>query len=311
MSGRPLPHAARARRFSCLCFIFFPPFVFVFQCDNWQLSVDTLGLTSTYNFYVSRTTQMPVRYQMMGYDSLIGSHYDLYVLDYLNVTTTAFWPASTFNQPNMRCGDFPGPGATHMNPLDEMDGYFPFDIPADQEVSPAYAAYLRAHGKAYGDKAELRRREMQYKQHSHWVAAHQRRFRVGKESYTVALNFMADHTPAELASRRGKLQVKGPRPSNGAGSYHARRYSDVDLPAAVDWRDKGAVNPPQDQGICGSCWSFGSTGAIEGAYAIKYGKLKVFAEQELMVRGSRARMGMDKGRAGARGRPFLQSSLCL
>jgi len=114
----------------------YPIFCFV-QCDNWQLSVDTLGLTSTYNFFVSRATQIPVRYQMMGYDSLIGSHFDLYVLDYLNVTTTAFWPASTFNQPNMQCGSFPGPGATHMNPLDEMDGYFPGDIPADQVVSPA------------------------------------------------------------------------------------------------------------------------------------------------------------------------------
>lgn len=34
-----------------------------------------------------------------------------------------------------------------------------------------------------------------------------------------------------------------------------------------------------DQSVCGSCWSFGTTGAIEGAYFVKYKKLLRLSQQ--------------------------------
>ena len=61
------------------------------MCDDWQLVVTTLNKTSTYDLYISRTTGIPVRYQMMGYDSLIGSHFDLYQLDYQTFLTGVTW----------------------------------------------------------------------------------------------------------------------------------------------------------------------------------------------------------------------------
>ena len=54
------------------------------------------------------------------------------------------------------------------------------------------------------------------------------------------------------------------------------------LPASVDWSTKGAVTGVKDQGNCGSCWSFSATGALEGAYEIKYGTLVSFSEQNLV-----------------------------
>ena len=85
------------------------------ECDNWKLAVTTLNKTSNYDFYVSRTTGLPVRYQMMGYDSLIGSHFDLYILDYTTFVSGVSWNSTVFEQPPLQCGGFPAPGAAHAH----------------------------------------------------------------------------------------------------------------------------------------------------------------------------------------------------
>jgi len=99
------------------------------------------------------------------------------------------------------------------------------------------------------------------------------------EGVRFALNKFADLTPYEFKTTYA---------SCGFSETHRKFVQRLSisfleaLPDSVDWRNKGAVTPVKDQGQCGSCWAFSTTGVIEGAYFVKNGNLLSFAEQQIV-----------------------------
>jgi len=114
-------------------------------------------------------------------------------------------------------------------------------------------------------------------------------------SYTLGMNAMGDMTLAEFkAAKLGYKRINRDylRSKNSAGPHeHVKKPA-----ATVDWRKKGAVTPVKDQGQCGSCWAFSTTGSVEGAHAIATGKLVSLSEQQLVdCSGAEGNQGCNGG----------------
>jgi cathepsin L len=115
-----------------------------------------------------------------------------------------------------------------------------------------------------------------------------------KEGYTLAVNEFADMEWEEFAAMYKGYNNVG-RGYLRSQNLHTPKTGEV-LADSVDWVAKGAVTKVKNQGSCGSCWSFSTTGSVEGAVQISTGTLTSLSEQELVdCAGSEGNQGCEGG----------------
>jgi C1A family cysteine protease len=245
------------------------------DCQQWvfkQVNGEKVGV---YTFSVAATTGVPVQYSWVGYDNLFGSHFDQYVVDYEQfIPGVGTFNQTTFDKPSMTCGGFPGPGFS--NPAAALDTMFHPEATAEH-----YAEYKRHHGKPAAHDAD---RLVHFSRNLRFIHMRNRQSIQQGASLRLEANFLADATDAERAKRSGVTHRAADPAIRMVGpvAIHTAPVDTSSVPSSIDWVAKGAVTHVKDQGICGSCWSFGTAETIEGAHFIKTGELRNLSQQALM-----------------------------
>jgi C1A family cysteine protease len=141
---------------------------------------------------------------------------------------------------------------------------------------PSAVADLWSHWKTKNNKkygTEDQYRLSVFYQNYQKVMNHQK---LPNKTYSLGFTKFMDLTTEEFKARY--LSTKAPVVS----ANHTKVLPTTNAPASVDWRTKGAITDVKDQGQCGSCWAFSTTGSLEGLSFLSGKGLQSFSEQQLV-----------------------------
>jgi len=144
-------------------------------------------------------------------------------------------------------------------------------------TSPSFDLFMAQHSRTYETEEEHNSRYWTfYKNMLEWELMN----KMEQGTATYGMNQFSDMTTEEFTANYLS-------PMTEDDLFYANMIPKAeevltDAPESVDWRTENVVTDVKNQGTCGSCWAFSTTGNVEGLYAIKTGDLVSLSEQELV-----------------------------
>ena len=145
-------------------------------------------------------------------------------------------------------------------------------VASDVNVNKQFVDFIEKYGKVYKNQAEFEHRFNIFKSSLEILSA---RRQVGNKTHGITK--FSDMTPEEFkATLTLKVGNQWCRPTA------LKFLQDVQNADSLDWRAKGKVSPIKDQGQCGSCWAFSTTGFMESQLLMTNDTAETFSEQQLV-----------------------------
>jgi len=140
-----------------------------------------------------------------------------------------------------------------------------------------FEAWIKEHKKIYETDAEKESRFMNWQSNVVKVENINR----AELSWTAGLNKFSDLTWDEFKASYLMEAGQNCSATNVDGPAFVEKVKGK-IPHEFDWRHHNGVSPVKDQGQCGSCWTFSTSGNIEAASRIHLRENNIVSEQQLV-----------------------------
>ncbi|XP_022819908.1 pro-cathepsin H-like isoform X2 [Spodoptera litura] len=219
---------------------------------------------------------VPVRYEVLEFNSWLGSKDKHEIWDFYDYSKD-FSFRSVFDVEDYGCSS---PEEHTLDSEGVTKRLLFLDSENDEHVDHAFKSFIGAHDRQYDADEHVLRKNI-FKKSMRQVIQHNRQ----NKGYKLAINQFADKTPEEMTRYMGLLKRPEGKSGNVPFPYTEEKLDELseDVPKEYDLRLLGLVSHVKNQEECGSCWTFGTTAAVEGALArINGGKLMALANQALV-----------------------------
>jgi len=150
-------------------------------------------------------------------------------------------------------------------------------VTSEVDYQKEFGEFKTTFGKTYASAIEEEQRFQIFKVNVDYI----KKMNSRNQSFKLGVTRFADLTADEFGNSHFGIakpaEMWGPLPNLGSHEYKGEA-----LATSIDWTEKGAVTEVKNQGQCGSCWSFSTTGSLEGAWEIATGKLVPLSEQQFV-----------------------------
>ncbi|XP_048000819.1 cathepsin K-like [Leguminivora glycinivorella] len=242
------------------------------KVDVWKFREedgDTRTELVLYSYRTERGEDVPVQVEKQEFNTMLGSLEKHVIFNY-DQFNPLFCEEDVDAEKETSCEWTP----------DDFDGHMKMLHPAFHgDLDKAFNSFKKHHDRNYQDKKEHDLRRDIFHKNWKFVVDHNRQ----NLGFKLALNHLSDLTPAERKHMSGGRRSKNPS-ATIPFPHSERQVGDImaQIPEEYDMRLEGIISPVKNQDKCGSCWTFATAAAVEGALARLDGRILDLSEQSIV-----------------------------